>query len=73
MQEVLEGRASHDRVRGAMTGLEEVDSLLARLDDDLRDQTGVFLLQENRLDAIGLRADAVDQAHVRVVGKSLIL
>ena len=56
-----------------MAGVEQVDRLLARLHNDLRHESRVLLLGEERLDAVGLRADAVDQADVLAVRAASML
>src|SRR5579859_7659472 len=52
-----------------MSGIEQVDFLLARLDDDLWHERGVVAGFEKRLDAVGLRADTVNESDVRAVGE----
>jgi hypothetical protein len=48
-------------------GFEKVYIVLSRLDHDLRDEMLVLVLGEQRLDAVRLGTDAVDQADVGAV------
>ena len=64
MKSLLQRRASDDRIASAVTGFEQVHRSLAGGDDHLRDEAGIFGCGEDRLDSIGLRAHAVDEADV---------